>query len=47
MSRGMKLEMVLPWIRVGFECCDGIRIPYMEKLYGACAVSCDIRDSGM
>ena len=27
----MSLEMVLLWIRVGFECCDGIRIPNMEK----------------
>ena len=28
----MNLVMVLLWIRVGFECSDSIRIPYMEKL---------------
>ena len=39
--------MILPWIRAGFECCDGIRILYMEKnlLYES-MVSCDVFDSG-
>ena len=31
MSR-MNLEMVLLWIRVGFECFDDILIPYMEGI---------------
>ena len=44
---GINLEMVLPWMRVGFECCDDNRIPYMEKIYAACVVSCDVRDIGM
>ena len=26
------LEIVLLWIRAGFECCDGIRTPYMEEI---------------
>ena len=30
--RGMNLEMVLLWIRGGFECCGGIRTPYMEEI---------------
>ena len=29
--RGKNLVMELPWIQIGFECYDGIRIPYMEK----------------
>ena len=43
----MNLEMVLPWIRADFECCNGIRIPYIEKIQRFCVVSCDVRDSGM
>ena len=45
--RGMKLEMVLLWIWVAFECCNGIRIPCMEKIWVACVVSCDLRDIGV
>ena len=35
------------WIRVGFECCDGIRIPYMEGIKVACVVSCDVCNIAM
>ena len=40
----MNLLMVLPWIQVSFECCDSIRILYMEKnlcVYGRIDV-CDV-----
>ena len=36
--------MVLLWIRVGIECCDGIRIPYMEGTWRGGCVRESIRE---
>ena len=42
----MNLVMELPWIQVSFECCDSIRIPYMDKTCWYVYGGIDVRDVG-
>ena len=43
---GMNLVTVLPWIEVSFECCNGIRISYMDKTSWCVYGEIDVRDVG-